>query len=287
MYLKITYNIHEVSIEWKEKKMNKELNKQFKRLDKKEHKILNKKENRLIKSKVVPIMDKIQGKIPMKLKSTLEGAFLKSFQLVFEKGNVYIEKTYNRDKLQLEHELNNYAIDKKLSKQYIKRMDKQANQSKLFNSSFTILEGGVLGFLGIGLPDIPLFLSVIMKAIYEVALSYGYDYQSDQEKSYILLMICGAMTQGSIQKEFNEQIDQLGDQIDQVGQVEVNLEGQMKATAQILSEAMLTAKFIQGIPIVGIVGGVVNYSIIKKIGKFAGIKYKRRYLLKKARKKSF
>ena len=44
--------------------MSKELSRQFKRLNKKEEKILNKKENKLIKSKVTPVMDKEQDKIP-------------------------------------------------------------------------------------------------------------------------------------------------------------------------------------------------------------------------------
>lgn len=48
---------------------------------------------------------------------------------------------------------------------------------------------------------------------------------------------------------------------------------------------MLTVKFIQGIPIIGVVGGVVNYSIIKKIGKYSSLKYKKRYLIRKAKDK--
>jgi hypothetical protein len=263
--------------------MDRELHKQFKRLIKIENKILNKKDNQLFKSKIATIMDKFQGKIPETLKLTLERAFLSSFQLVFTKGHVYIEKTYNKDKIQLEHDLNDYAINKKFTKKNIKKLDKQANQSQMLNSSLTILEGGMLGFLGIGLPDIPLFISVIMKTIYEIALSYGYDYESDEERVYILLIICGAMTSGNKQKAYNERLDQLANQIDKQLECEINLEEHLKMTAEVLSDAMLTAKFIQGIPVIGVVGGVVNYNIIKKIGKYAAIKYKKRYLIKKAR----
>ena len=141
-----------------------------------------------------------------------------------------------------------------------------------------MIEGGVLGVLGIGLPDIPLFISVIIKSIYEVALSYGYHYETVEEKIYILLLICGAMTKGDEQKEFNEKIDQLGKH-NVVS--ELDLEEQIKVTASILSEALLMTKFIQGIPIVGVVGGVVNYKIIKKIGSYAGLKYKKKYLISK------
>ena len=260
-----------------------ELFKQLKRLDKKEQRILKKKEIKLIKSKVDPIKDKIQEKIPDKLRLTLENAFSKSFQLVFEKGDAYIEKTYKKDKKILEHDLMNDEIDKDFSKKHIKKLDKQANQSKKLNTSFTFLEGGILGFLGIGLPDIPLFIAMILRTIYEVALSYGYDYKSDEEKAYILLIICGAMCQGERQKQFSENIDSLGNLIDQHMETEIDLEDKMEETAEVLAETMLVGKFVQGIPIVGAVGGAINYTIIKRIGKFASIKYKKRYLLLKER----
>lgn len=263
--------------------MNREFRRQLKLIEKQEDKILNKKENLLYKLKIDPIIEKIQGKIPEKLITTLEAAFYKGFQLVFEKGHVYIEKTYNKDKIQLEYDLNNYAIDKVLNKKYIKNLDKQANNSNMINSSFSIIEGGVLGALGIGLPDIPLFISVIMKTIYEVTLSYGYQYETEEEKAYILLLICGAMTKGDKQKEFNVKIDGFESNINDDRVTILNLKEQIKETASVLSEALLMAKFIQGIPIIGIIGGIVNYKIIKKIGSYARIKYKKRYLLSKVR----
>lgn len=264
--------------------MEREWNRQIKRLEKKENRILSKKPS-FLQTKVEPIINTIQEKIPDKLQATLEGAFFKGFQLVFEKGSMYIEKTYNKDKHKLEHDLNNYAIDKVFHKRYMKRMDKQANLSQGINSAVTVLEGGVLGFLGIGLPDIPLFIAMVMRTIYEIALSYGYDYENDREKIYILHIICGAMTRGEEQKAFNERINQLGSQSSQQSQIEISLEDCVRSAARILSDGMLSAKFIQGIPVAGVVGGVVNYQIIRKIGKYAKIKYKKRYLLSKAKDK--
>ncbi len=84
--------------------MSQELWKQLKAIDK--------KEKRILKRRKKPLREKIQDKIPEKLKDTLELAFYKSFKLVFEKGHIYIEKTYNKDKLQLEYDLNNYALEK-------------------------------------------------------------------------------------------------------------------------------------------------------------------------------
>lgn len=90
--------------------MDRLLLKQLDNIKKKEAKILNKPENTLIKQKVAPLAQKVEDKIPTKLKGVLETAFYKGFQLVFEKGNRVIEKTYNKEKLQLQYDINNYAI---------------------------------------------------------------------------------------------------------------------------------------------------------------------------------
>lgn len=257
------------------------LDQQLKHLEMQESKLLNQPENPLMKSTITPVIDKIQNKIPEKLKSALNTAFFKGFQLVFEKGSPYIEKTYNKDKIETEFDINNFAVDRKLNKQHMTRLDKQSKQSKLVNSSFSVLEGGVLGFLGIGIPDIPLFLSVIVKTLYEVALSYGFHYDTEEEKDYILLLICGATAKPDKRKAFDDELEKLGMNIDQNIVSEINFNERMKVTAEVLSDALLTAKFVQGIPIVGAVGGIVNYNILNRISSYARLKYKKRYLKKK------
>ncbi len=257
------------------------IKKQLKQIEKQENKFLSKEKNTFILSKISPVKEKIEGKIPQGLKATLNGAFMRGFQLVFEKGIGYIEKTYNKDQMQLEHELNNYALEKSHTKKYIRKLDKGANGSKRLNSTISVLEGGVLGVLGIGLPDIPLFISVIIRTVYQVALSYGYSYEKEEEKQYILLTICGAITYGEEQKKYNEEIDVLGEKIEQKVSLNQDLQEYIQTTSDLLSDSLLTAKFIQGIPIVGVIGGAVNYSMVSKIGKYATIKYKKRYLLSK------
>ncbi len=256
--------------------MRRQIDQQVKQIKKEENKLLNKKENPLLKASIEPVADKIQSYIPGKLKTALETAFYKGFRLVFEKGYIYIEKTYDKDKIQLEYDLNNYAIDKVTKRKYLKRLDRHSKQSQMFNSSISVLEGGVLGVFGIGLPDIPLFLSLVMKSVYEIALSYGFHYETEDEKAYILLLICTAMAKHEQQKEFYQKLEKLGGDIDDKMII--------KTTAGILSESLLVAKFIQGIPLVGAVGGFVNYNIIRKISKFAGVKYKKRYYMNKQKR---
>lgn len=254
---------------------------QLKRLDKKEHKILNRAENNLIKTTITPVKDKIEEIIPHKLKGTLNTAFYKGFQLIFEKGTSVIEKTYDKEKLSLDFDVNDYALNKKVNQRHMKRLDKTSNQSQLINTSFSVVEGGVLGFLGIGIPDIPLFLAVIIRTLNEIALSYGFYYDTEEEKTYMLLLICGAISKKESQLEYNKQLEELGSQIDRNIVSNINFDDQLRITSDLFSDALLTAKFIQGIPIVGAVGGVVNYNVIHKISSYARIKYKKRYLAKK------
>lgn len=267
--------------EWDYRKKQQVIQKQLQLIEKQEQRLQDKKENTFLTSKLNPIKGKIEGMIPNKLKNTLQAAFFKGFQLVFEKGSTYIEKTYRKDKIQLEHDLNNYALDKYPHKKQIRRLDKSANRSNLLNSSIAVLEGGVLGVLGIGLPDIPLFISVILKTINEIALSYGYSYDHEEEKVYILCLIGGALVAGEGRKGYSEKIDHLGDGIDSGNVMDINLNEYMKGTADLLSDALLTAKFIQGIPLLGIIGGAVNHSVIQKIAHYAKMKYKKRYLTRK------
>ena len=59
-----------------------------------------------------------------------------------------------------------------------------------------------------------------------------------------------------------------------------DLDLEIKNTSKVLSNTLLIAKFIQGLPIIGVFGGVTNYQVISKVSKYAGIRYKRRYLNK-------
>ena len=255
--------------------------KQLKVVENQETKLLNQKENKFLKTKMKPALDKVQEKIPASFKSGLDTAFYKGFQLVFQKGYTYIEKTYNKEKLEIEHDLNNYAIDKHSSKRHLKKLDQGSNQSKTFNQSIAALEGGLLGLLGVGLPDIPIFIAVMIKTINEIALTYGYQYDSEEEKIFILFLICGAMTKEEEQKKYNEKINSFGRSIDSSEPVDYDLEETMKETAALLSVTLLTAKLVQGVPIVGILGGAINPVIINRLGKYAKIKYKKRYLQRK------
>ena len=62
--------------------------------------------------------------------------------------------------------------------------------------------------------------------------------------------------------------------------VPYDFQEEAKQTAQTFSNAMLTAKLIQGVPLVGVMGSGYNVMVYHKILKYCNRKYKKRYLKK-------
>lgn len=235
------------------------------RLQAKEQKWLDRQE------KTPKWKEALTDKVPSGLQKTLETAFSKAFALVFAKGSAIIEKTFDKDDLILEFESGDYIVDKSKSLKSMKRMEKLPRKKSRVNNMVTAASGAGLGILGIGLPDIPLLISTVLKGIYEIALSYGCGYETREEQIYILRLIRTALAEEGIRKEYNLQLDSM--LMD-----DASLEQEMDLTAKIMADALLVEKFVQGIPVIGVTGGIVNLSVYRKISKLAMLKYKKRYL---------
>ena len=256
------------------------IQKQLSVVEKKEMKLLKEPNNNYIKNKLSPLKDKLENKIPDKLQSTLEIAFQKGFKAVFDKGNIVIEKTYNKDNITMEYDINTYAVNKYPNKKNLKKIDKSASKKTIINKSITAIEGSALGILGIGLPDIPIYIGVILKSIYEISLSYGFEYSNNQEKAFILNIICASVTSSDDRKYYFNKLDIIGSEIDSNKNINYSLDTMLIEASNKISTYMLTSKFIQGLPIVGVVGGVTNFITLQDITTIAKIKYKKRYLNK-------
>lgn len=251
--------------------------KHLNKINKKEEKIL-KNNKGIIDVKLEPLVDKVESFVPEGLKDTLNKAFYNAFKLIFEKGTKIIEKSYNKKRIQEKHNFHDFSFRKIKNRRTLKKIDRHAQRSNFINMSISTIEGAGLGFLGMGLPDIPLFTAVILKTIYEISLSYGYLYELDDERIYILNLINAALTTDETQKKFNFRVDAISHNIDNNLYMEYDMDKEIIRTSKILADSMLTSKFVQGIPIVGAVGSIANYRIINKISKYASIKYKKRYL---------
>lgn len=232
------------------------------------------------KEKQSVVNDKLDKVVPAKLKDTLYAAFFKAFGLIFEKGTSVIEKTTGREATEHQYKVNAYAMGLKENKKTVRAFSKQAEAKRRVNVVASSIEGAGLGVLGIGLPDIPLFTAMVLKSIYEIAMSFGYDYQTDEEKLFILRLIEAAMTDGESLQEKDAQINHAIYH----GPDALPRDEQIAATASAMAEQMLYMKFIQGIPIAGVIGGLGDCVHMNRITEYAMLKYNRKFLLERMEK---
>ncbi len=224
------------------------------------------------------INQKLAQVVPDKLQDTLDTAFAKAFGLIFDKGTGVIEKTYNKDELEQNFQINQFAADIKKDGKSLKKFSKKAKQSGNVNLVVSGAAGIGMGVLGVGIPDIPVFIGMVLKSVYEIALNYGYRYDTPEEQYFILLLIESAVAHGRELMERNQEID---DYIKYEKMPEpYNRETQIKLTSAMLSKELLYMKFLQGVPVVGAVGGAYDVVYLKQITEYANLKYKRRFLMK-------
>ncbi len=222
---------------------------------------------------------KLEQLVPAKLQDTLDTAFAKAFGLIFDKGTGVIEKTYNRDELEKDFKINQFTSDVKKDGKSLKKFSKKARQSGNVNLLVSGAAGIGMGILGVGIPDIPVFIGMVLKSVYEIALNYGYRYDTPEEQYFILLLIESAISHGRELIDRNQEVDDYI-KCEQMPEP-YNRETQIKLTSAVLSKELLYMKFLQGVPVVGAVGGAYDVVYLKQITEYANLKYKRRFLMKK------
>lgn len=132
---------------------------------------------------------KLEEKIPDRIMAGLHKAFLKAFSLIFEKGTIIIEKTYDRDSIEKDFQIRDFAVDLKGGKKEIGELKKAAASGSAISTLLTTVEGIGLGAFGIGLPDTVIWIGFLLRGVYETALKYGFDYEIPEEKVFILEML--------------------------------------------------------------------------------------------------
>lgn len=224
----------------------------------------------------------LEDKVPVGLQSTLDGAFAKAFHTVFEKGTGFIEKTYKKEELEKDYKINAYAASVKENKKTLKAFSKKASGAGKSNLFISGASGIGMGVLGIGIPDIVVFTSLMLRSVYEISLSYGFDYKDVEEKKFILLVIQGAVSHDTKLLKINEELNYFIEH--GYFQSAIQLDECVKETASCLSKELLYMKFLQGIPLVGAVGGAYDVAYMKQVNKYAELKYRRRFFVGKKRK---
>lgn len=223
----------------------------------------------------------LEKKIPEGLQNTLDVAFGKAFYLMFEKGTGMIERSYDKDRIKKWYQINEYAAKVYGTGKALKVFSGKAKGEGAGNLLVSGAAGVGLGVLGIGLPDIVLFTGLMLKGVYRIALDYGFDYEDDEEKKFILLLIKGALSYGNELQNINEELNFYMD----YGAFAKarTLENTIKGAAGCLSGELLYMKFLQGIPVVGAVGGAYDAVYMKRIMEYAELKYRRRFYLRQKR----
>lgn len=225
--------------------------------------------------------EKLEEKIPDKVMAGLQKAFSKAFYLVFENGAALIEKTYDRDSLEKDFMIKDYAVDIKGKRRELAKLKHDVQGSNMLNTLLTTVEGVGLGALGIGLPDIVLWTGMLLKGVYETALKYGFAYETPEEKLFILNMLKASMLNDAEWTAANDAVDAYIQETRHHVPSPDELKEQIEDTADVFATDMLVMKFIQGLPVVGMLGGAGNPVYYQKIMKYVQLKYRKRYLLSK------
>lgn len=218
------------------------------------------------KQKQSYIDSKIEKYVPEGLAGTLTAAFTKAFEIIFRDGTGVIKKTYGR-----------YSSDNC----DISRLHSRARAILAKDTVITAAEGTGLGLAGIGLPDIPVFTGVLLRNIYQLAECYGFEYDSKTEQVFILKLIETALSYGDEAETLNDEVNTLMNKIDNEDYTYYGLiSQQISKAAEAVSKEVLYMKFVQTIPVVGAAGGISNLTCLNRVGRFAELKYRKRFIMK-------
>ena len=220
----------------------------------------------------------LEDKVPDKLQETLDTAFATAFSLIFQKGTGIIEKTYDKEKIEEESRSGHRQILHRQDWRSLRNVTEKAGGSGVKNLLLSGAAGIGMGVVGAGLPDIPVFTAMVLKSIYEIALQYGFSYDTEEEKYFILLLIQGAMADWDELQKIEEKLDVFMDT--ELLPLYYSREGQIRSAAAGLSKEMLYIKFLQGTPVLGVIGGAYDVVYMKKITEYAELKYRRRFYRK-------
>lgn len=220
--------------------------------------------------------EKLDEMVPEKLQSTLDKGFSKAFTLIFEKGTAIIEKTYNKEKLLAKHMTNEFMLKQKTDRRNLKASLRETKGTGRKNVLISGVAGVGMGALGVGIPDIPVFVSMLLKNIYEISQRYGFDHETEEEQYFILMIIKGALSHGEELMEVDGRINQYIRE----GRLpeDYSRKTLIEETSKTMSGELLYMKFLQGIPVVGAVGGAYDAIYMDKVSRYAQLKYRRRYL---------
>lgn len=224
-----------------------------------------------------PVDRKAAEIVPEKLIETLRKAFAKAQGLVFDKGSGFICQVSGEDRRLQTYQVQAYAAGLREDRKRLRAFSRTAGRAGWGSAAFSGTVGMGMGLLGIALPDVPLFAAVLLKSVYETAASFGFSCREETERIYALRIIEAALSYGGELEARSRELDgyaQTG-----VWQTPADLETQISETARKLSEVMLYGKALQSVPVAGAIGGLGDAVCLRRVQRYAAIKYEKRFLL--------
>lgn len=219
----------------------------------------------------------LEDKVPAKLEATLDKAFAKAFHLIFSKGSSIISKTFSTEKLIEEFEADNADLIVLGGGRQMRKFKRRAAATGTAHTIVSAVTGAALGFVGGTIPDIALFITLLLRNIYKISMKYGYAFDTEEEQKFILSVIAAAVQDGDDMIRANKEVNKLireGLSSD-TGTVDEKI----NEAAVALAHALLLMKFLQKIPVVGVVGGASDFIYMERISDYAVLKYQRRFLV--------
>ena len=148
-----------------------------------------------------------------------------------------------------------------------------------FYRTTAAVEGGITGAGGIllGLADFPILIAIKIKLLFEIAAVYGFDVDDYKERVYLLHIFELAFSSHSHRKSIYLKMENW-DQKSKEFPADIH-QFDWRNFQQEYRDYIDLAKMAQLVPVIGApVGVLVNYSLIRKLGKTAMNAYRMRLL---------
>ncbi|WP_185140153.1 EcsC family protein [Reichenbachiella versicolor] len=161
----------------------------------------------------------------------------------------------------------------------VEQREKRALERINFYCSSAAAEGAITGFGGFisGLADFPLWLSLKMKMMFEIAATYGFDTNNYKERLFILYVFQLAFSSQSQRNEVYKIVADW-DQVKSTLPSDIN-EFDWRTFQLEYRDHIDLAKLLQLIPGIGaMVGALVNHRLTHRLGKMAINAYRMRML---------
>lgn len=110
-----------------------------------------------------------------------------------------------------------------------------------------------------------------------MAARYGYEWDTPAERYYLLLLVQGALSYGEELAACTALLDEFA--LTPCPPEDYDQGTQIRRTASLLADRLLVMKFVQGIPILGMAGGISDALCLERVQRYAGLNYHRRFLL--------